>query len=200
MNQVKNLVFDIGRVLVTWNPENIYKTLFRREDFKKHPLSTMPGSPTWLELDRGTIELEDAINIMAKGHKDYHGEIDRFFREAPHHITPIWDSVNCAMKYKELGFRIYLLSNFPKYGFKIIQSKFNFFDKFHGKVISCDVKTIKPEKAIYEKLLNTYSIEPNETIFIDDMEVNIKSAEDIGIKGLHFTKGMDLCMELTKIL
>ena len=200
MSEIKNIVFDIGKVLLDWNPEGIYKTLFNRDDYNKHTLSSIPGGPTWLEFDQGTIGLDDAIDIFAKDNEDHHGDIGKFLREAPHHIPPIWDSVDCAMKYKELGYRIYLLSNFPEYGFKIVQNKFSFFDKFHGSVISWEVKAIKPDKKIYEILLEKYTLNPGETIFIDDAEANIKTAEDLGIKGLHFVDGMNLCMELEKII
>lgn len=200
MSKIRNIIFDIGNVLVDWNPEGIYKTLFNRDDFIEHPLRILPGSRTWLDLDRGTIELEDAIDIFSRDNKAHYKDIGRFLREAPHHIPPLWDSVECAMKYKELGYRIYLLSNFPEYGFKVIQNKFDFFNKFHGGVISWEVKAIKPEKKIYEILLEKYNLNPGESIFIDDVEENIKAAEVMGIKGLHYLYEMNLCLELDKII
>lgn len=200
MSKIKNIVFDIGKVLMEWDPEGIYRTLFNRDDYNKHPISSMPGGMTWLEFDRGTIGLDDAIDIFSRNNEDHHDDIGKFLKEAPYHIPPMWDSVDCAMKYKNLGYRIYLLSNFPEYGFKIIQNKFSFFDKFHGGVISWEVNAIKPEKKIYEILIEKYNLNPGETIFIDDVAANIKSAEDLGIKGLHFLDGMNLHQELAKII
>ncbi len=200
MDKIKNIVFDIGKVLIEWDPENIYKTLFNRDDYNKHPLSSMPGGSTWLEFDRGTIDLDEIIDIFSKNNEDYKDDIARFLKEAPHHIPPLWDSVDCAMKYKDLGYKIYLLSNFPEYGFTIIQNKFDFFSNFHGGVISWEVKSIKPEKKIYKILLEKYNLIPGETIFIDDDKENIKSAEDIGIKGIQFLEGMNLCKELDRII
>ena len=200
MNKIKNIVFDIGNVLVKWDPEGIYRTLFEKDDYYNHPLSKIVGGEVWRELDKGTIELDAAIEKLSRMNEPYGHEIDKFIREAPYHIHPLTDSVDYALKYKKLGCRIYLLSNFPEYGFKIIRNKFDFFDQFHGGIISWEVKAVKPEKKIYEILLEKYNLEPDETIFIDDVEENIKTAENLGIKGLHFLDGMNLSAELDKII
>ena len=119
-----------------WDPEGIYKTLFEKDDYYSHPLSSIVGGEVLLELDKGTIELNAAIDKLSQTHEPYGPEIDKFIREAPYHIHPLTESVKCALKYKELGYQIYLLSNFPEYGYKIIRKKFEFFNQFHGEIIS----------------------------------------------------------------
>ncbi len=200
MSKIKNIVFDIGNVLMEWDPEKIYRALFNKNDYYDHPISRIVGGEIWLELDRGTIDLDEAIEQLSLANEPYRREIDIFIREAPHYIRPLIDSVAGAMEYKKRGYRIFLLSNFPEYGFKIINSKFDFFNSFHGGVISWEVNAIKPDRDIYEILLSKYSLDPGETIFIDDVAANIKTAEDLGIKGLHFVDGMNLYMELAEII
>jgi len=200
MSKIKNIVFDIGNVLMKWNPEGIYKTLFDKDDYYDHPLSSIVGGEVWLELDKGTIELNAAIEKLSKLNKPYGHEIDKFIREAPYHIDPLKESVECALKYKELGYNIFLLSNFPEYGYKIIRRKFDFFNQFHGEIISWNVNAIKPNKDIYDILLNKYNLNPETTLFIDDLKENISTAEKLNIKGLHLTKDTDLRLELKRII
>lgn len=200
MSKIKNIVFDIGNVLMEWDPEGIYRTLFGKDDYYSHPLSSIIGGKVWLELDKGTIDLDSAIEKLSKINKPYGHEIDKFIREAPHHIRPLTESIECALKYKELGYNIFLLSNFPEYGFKIIRSKFDFFNQFHGEIISWNVKAIKPNRDIYEILLSEYNLDPKTTLFIDDREENITAAEKLNIKGLHLKKDTDLGLELKRII
>ena len=200
MSKIENIVFDIGNVLMKWNPEGIYKTLFDKDDYYDHPLSNIVGGEVWLEMDKGTIELNTAIEKLSELYKPYGREIDKFIREAPHYIYPLTKSVECALKYKENGYNIFLLSNFPEYAFKIIRSKYNFFNQFHGEIISFNVKAIKPNRDIYEILLSEYNLEPENTLFIDDIKENIAAAEKLNIKGLHLTKDTDLNLELKSII
>ena len=200
MTEIRNIVFDIGNVLMKWNPEGIYKNLFGKDDYYNHPLSSIVGGEVWLALDKGTIKLNDAIEKLSRINKPYGHEIDKFIREAPHHIHPLTDSVECALKYKELGYNIYLLSNFPEYGYKIIRNKFDFFNLFNGEIISWNVKAIKPNRDIYDILLTKYNLNPESTLFIDDLKENISAAEKLNIKGLHLTKDTDLKMELKNII
>lgn len=200
MSGIKNIVFDIGNVLMTWDPEGIYRTLFEKDNYYSHPISSIVGGEVWQKLDKGTIELNSAIENLSRENEPYGQDIDRFIREAPNHIPPITKSVTCALKYKELGYNIYLLSNFPEYGYKIIRNKFDFFDQFHGEIISWNVKAIKPNRDIYDILLSKYNLDPKATLFIDDLKENIIAAEKVNIKGLHLKKDTDLDLEIKHIL
>ncbi|MCK5672883.1 MAG: hypothetical protein KAH95_05890, partial [Spirochaetales bacterium] len=71
MSKIKNIVFDIGNVLMKWDPEGIYKTLFEKDDYYSHPLSSIVGGEVWLELDKGTIELNAAIDKLSQTHEPY---------------------------------------------------------------------------------------------------------------------------------
>ena len=200
MGKIKNIVFDIGNVLMKWDPEGIYRTLFEKNDYYSHPLSKIVGGEVWQALDKGTIELDAAIEKLSDLNKPYGKEIDQFIRQAPEHIQPIPNNVEKALKYKEMGLNIFLLSNFPEYGYKIIRDKFDFFNQFHGEIISWNVNKIKPDQDIYSILLSNYNLDPKATLFIDDLEENISAAEQLNIKGLHLKKDTDLGIELKRII
>ncbi len=197
---VNNIIFDIGNVLLRWEPDKIYTTLFNRKDFYRHPLSEIVGGPIWLDLDQGLLEFEEGIEKAVKGNEVFKEDIEMFFRNAPNHFYPIQSTVDIAMGLKEEGKRIYLLSNFHKYGYGILKKRFPFFDTFDGGVISWDVKLNKPDRRIYEIILSRYNLNPKETVFIDDTVENITAAEKLGIRGICYRDNTDLFSELKHIM
>ncbi len=191
MGNIKNIVFDIGNVLLKWEPEKLYETMFGKNEFEKHHLDKIVGSEIWLELDRGTMTIEEVISKVKLQYPESIEEIGRFIREVAFYIQPIEDSFNFADECKAMGMKIYLLSNFSEEGYNVIRERFDIFNIFDGGVISWEVKTIKPEKEIYEILLDKYALSPEETLFIDDVSANIEAAEKLGITGFHMTEGTE---------
>ena len=197
---IKNMVFDIGNVLLHWEPAEIYKNLFNKEDFDQHPLSTIVGGEIWLDMDQGLLNFEEGIIKAIRGNETFKEEIETFFRKAPYHFYPIQKTVDYALKCKANGYRLFLLSNFHEYGYGILRKRYNFFDNFEGGVISWKVKLNKPDPEIYKILLSKYELDPEETFFIDDTLENIEAAENLGIRGIHFKRGMDLSLELESVI
>ncbi len=197
---VKNIVFDIGNVLLKWEPAGIYQTLFNRNDFSNHPLSEIVGGDIWLKMDQGLLSLNEGIEKSIVGNEHYKDDIKKFFLEAPYHFFPVEDTVNAAKHYQERGYKIFLLSNFHEYGYGVLCKRFPFFKDFDGGVISWEVKLNKPDRRIYKVLLSKYNLDPGETIFIDDMKENIDAAENLGIKGIHFCSTTNLSLNLENLV
>lgn len=183
-NKITTVVFDIGNVLLRWDPGRIFKDLFGRDDYKSHPLRSIVGNRVWLKLDRGTISQKEGIDILGREYPEEKETIRQFMDAIPDHVTPIIEGIRCAEKCKENGYKILLLSNFPEYAYVRVRKKHSFFRIFDGEVISYQVNMIKPEEEIYKELLNRFSIIPEQTLFLDDTEENIAGAEKVGIKGL----------------
>ncbi len=200
MAKIQNIIFDIGNVLLRWDPPVIYTTLFGRTDFHKHPLSKIVGGKIWLDMDRGLVSLEEGIQRSVQGNEPYQEEIGRFFREAPYHFYPVTDTVAYARRLKEKGYKLFLLSNFHKYGYQILRKRFPLFDMFDGGVISWQVKVNKPERKIYDILLAQFNLLPEESVFIDDTEENILAARTFGIAGIHFSGAAALSEEMAEYL
>ncbi|MBI9108867.1 MAG: HAD family phosphatase [Spirochaetales bacterium] len=192
MNDLKNIVFDIGNVLLNWDPRGLYKAIFGKDEFEEHPLMKIIGSNLWLEMDRGTAGIEETIGKLEPYYPDFIDEIGRFIREVASHIKPMEDSFKVARECKERGMSVYLLSNFGEEAYKVIRNRIEDFDIFDGGVISWEVKLLKPDARIYEYLLSKYDLTPSQTLFIDDLAPNIEAAEKLGIKGLHLPVGTDL--------
>ena len=192
MNNLKNVVFDIGNVLLNWDPRGLYESIFGRDDFEGHPLTEVIGSRLWLEMDRGTAGIEETISKLAPLYPDSIDEIGRFIREVASHIQPMEDSFRLAREFKERGIGVYLLSNFGEEAYRTVRNRIDDFEIFDGGIISWEVKLIKPEPRIYELLLAKHDLAPSETLFIDDSAPNIEAAEKLGMRGLHLPVGTDL--------
>lgn len=194
LKDIKNVVFDIGRVLVSFEPlEYLNKTY--EEDLSNFLFKEVFSSKEWLELDRGTISPLEAIEMISartenkKEYKKYIGEVINGFSVI---LRPIKSSVGAVKLLKDRGYKLYLLSNFHKDAFDQIVKENDFFNLFEGGIISSDHKFLKPEKEIYELLIKNYDLTPEQTLFIDDTLKNIEVAEEIGFNTIHFKDGLNL--------
>jgi putative hydrolase of the HAD superfamily len=181
MSHYKNIVFDIGNVLVHYDPEAfIQRSPYRKE--KEALMREIFDSWEWVELDRGTIDEREAFDRFLKRNPSLREEImyieEHWVNEV---FTLIGGTSEILTRVKKQGYRVYLLSNFGKRGFEKIEKEYPFFMHIDGKIVSYTVKSVKPEKEIYEHLLNRYHLNPEETVFIDDNENNLETASKYGI-------------------
>lgn len=195
---IKNVIFDLGNVLLSFEPKEYVKSKVIEEKIEEIYESIFK-SKEWPMLDRGTITEEEAkVNIINRKveNKDF---INSVFENWYDILTPIESSVEVLKKLKERGYKVFYLSNFHLAAFEYVTKKHDFFALFDGGVVSYKEKLLKPEKEIYEKILCEYNLEPNETVFIDDMEVNVKAAINNGMKGIILKNPIDLKNELEKL-
>ena len=182
---IKNIIFDLGNVLVKYSPENFLNKYVKKENQEDFIINIFK-SKDWLELDRGTLSYEDAIEIFTKRVPEEKESIEKLFREnISSCISPIEENVEIMRKLKNNGYNVYILSNFHQPAFEYIRESWDFIREFNGDVVSCYYHYIKPEREIYETLLNKYNLTPSETIFIDDVDTNINGAKELGIGGIH---------------
>ena len=187
---IKNIVFDMGGVLLSYDPDlvldnNNILDESDREFMKKEVF----GSLEWQEDDRGTVT-KDSFNRfvdIAPGHlKSFIRRllIDECFGEMQ---MPVFEWMDEFIgQLKAAGYKIYLLSNagqdFYQYSKKITALR-----HFDGKFVSSDYKLLKPEKEIYEKFLEVFDLVPEECVFIDDVQRNIDAAVECGMYGICYT-------------
>jgi len=181
---IKNIVFDLGNVLISFRPSEYFDKKNYPENIKATILSDIFGSKEWRLLDNGEINTREAINAIALKSSLNKEEIAHIFKLRTELMFPLAQNVRLLPELKKRGFRLYFLSNFPPDIFEEIKTGYYFFKYFDGGIISGEVKFSKPDSRIYEILLEKYSLIPEECLFIDDLEVNVTSAEVIGMKGL----------------
>lgn len=183
---IKNVIFDIGGVLLDFKPYEYTMRFDYDLETKKKLYSVIFEDKRWIELDRGTLSNETYLSLLVKENPDYVSQITEVFKDWITMLTPIDKTIEFYKKLKEKGYKIYLLSNFSSPAYEITEQLCPFLKMADGKIISYSVKTVKPEKQIYDILLSKYNLIPRESIFIDDRQENVDAAKALGINGIHF--------------
>lgn len=183
---IKNIIFDLGNVLIRFKPEEFINKNIKKEYREKFFNAVFKGQE-WADLDRGILEYSDAVKIFSEKIPECSSEIKKLFDNYILDVLePIEKNIE-IMKSLKGKYKLFVLSNFHYPAFDYIFKNWEFFKYFDGKIVSGHCKLLKPEKKIYELLCSTYSLKPNECVFIDDTKANIKAAEEFGINGIHLT-------------
>jgi putative hydrolase of the HAD superfamily len=191
-----NLIFDLGGVVVRWDPAAIIASVFDDEELQARVRKGVFAHADWLELDRGTLDREEAIRRAAQRTGMAESEIRRLLLAVPPSLVPIPETVDLLYRLKAKSYPLYCLSNMHVASIEHLEREQEFFEVFTGKVISCRLKLCKPEPAIYEQALKVNGLEANDTVFIDDVDVNIEAAAKIGLHTILFRNAAQCEREL----
>ena len=181
-----NLIFDLGGVVVRWDPAAIIASVFDDEELRAKVRDGVFAHPDWLELDRGTLDREDAIRRAAARLAMPESEIRRLLLAVPPSLVPIQETVDLLYRLKARGYPLYCLSNMHHASIEHLEREHRFFEVFRGIVISCRLKLCKPEPGIYAHALEANNLKAADTVFIDDVDVNIAAAAKAGIRTIQF--------------
>jgi HAD superfamily hydrolase (TIGR01509 family) len=199
---LKNIIFDLGNVLISFKPAEYFDNLGYTAETRQAILNDIFRSKEWLLLDNGDITTAEAIERISHRSSLKYEEIASVFNLRRDIMYPINGNTKLLPELKKRGFRLYYLSNFPADIFEDVFHRFEFFRNFDGGIISSYVKCSKPDKRIFEILLEKYSLRAAECLFIDDLEINIQGAASAGIPGMFLTNPEELSAmmenELTK--
>jgi putative hydrolase of the HAD superfamily len=181
-----NIIFDLGGVVVTWDPDAIIAKVFEGTEVRAKVRSEVIGHADWLEYDRGTLSRGDAVARAALRTGLQESAIEELFRQVPLSLVPIPGTVDLINRLKQRGHRLFVLSNIHPVSIEHLETSYGIWDLFEGMVISCRIHLVKPEPAIYTRLLRDYALDGAETVFIDDTEVNLEAAARFGIRTIRF--------------
>lgn len=197
---IKNIVFDIGNVLVKFQPDQALREIGVAEEKIPRIAQATYENPIWGELDRGVIPEEEIIDKMVTFAPEYEAEIRLFFRDAKDKVVKAFDyATDWIKELKGKGYKVYLLSNYPKDFFELhTHDQLDFVSIVDGKIVSGMVKMVKPDAGIYQCLFDTYGLKPEECIFLDDRPENIEGGEKLGMRGIVFTSYEDARKKLTQ--
>jgi HAD superfamily hydrolase (TIGR01509 family) len=194
-----NIIFDLGGVVVRWEPEALLVRTFDDPAICKVVYAEFLAHPDWLELDRGTLAPADAVARAARrtGLRDH--VIANLLNNVPSSLVPIAESVDLLYRLRAQGHSLYCLSNMHVASIEFLERTHGFWEVFSGKVISCRVKACKPEEKIYAHLLDTYQIDPADAVFVDDVEINLAAARQFGIRTIRFESAAQCAGELESL-
>ena len=180
---IRNVIFDLGNVLISFSPSDYLEKNKYPENKRKAILADIFRSQEWLLLDNGDISPERAIESIAGRSSLSRQEIALILDKRTDIMFPLADNVKIVPELKKQGFRLYYLSNFPADIFPEVKRSYSFFKYFDGGLISAEVRCSKPGSRIFEILIEKYGLVPQECLYVDDLEINVKSAETIGFIG-----------------
>lgn len=199
-HQIDTIIFDLGGVLVDWKPEYVYRKVFNNDEEKVQWFLRTVCTPEWnIEQDGGRT-IEEAETIKIAEFPQYENWILLFYKEWPQMFSGVI-AENVAL-FKNLkatnNYKIYALTNWSAEKWDLALKLFPFFNDFDGVIVSGQEKTRKPNPEIYNILLNRYNITPENAIFIDDNEENVKAAKKLKLKGVHYMNPQQLFESLHK--
>jgi 2-haloacid dehalogenase len=191
------VVFDLGGVLIDWNPRYLYGKLFDgKTDAVEEFLATV-CTQSWNELQDAGRPFADACASLKRVHPHKGQLIDAWVRRYDEMLAgPISGTVDILTNLNSRGVPFYALSNWSAETFPAALKRFEFLKWFRGIMLSGEVKLLKPDPRIFELFLVTFAIDPALTVYIDDRRPNVEAAMDFGMHGILFTDAAALRNEL----
>ena len=191
------VVFDLGGVLIDWNPRYLYRKLFAGDDAAMEDFLAHVCTVEWNERQDAGRSFADALAELLPWHADQAHLIEAFGRRFDEMIAgPIEGTVDILSELKRAGVPRYALSNWSAETFAPQRQRFPFLSWFDGIVVSGNEGVIKPDPRIFRILLERYRIAPEEAVFVDDNPANAAAAAALGIHGVHFESPERLRREL----
>ena len=183
---IKNIIFDIGNVILNFDYKNVIKKYTNKEEEQKFIIDNIINSPEWLGyalIDTGYITKEESIKLVQDRTNHINDELIEKFWNTYNNYSYVDNKVlDLIKKLKEKNYNIYLLSNTNKHTVEAIKNS-GLFEMVDGYVLSYLEHQVKPYISIYKTLINRYSLKENECLFIDDNINNIKTANKLGMIG-----------------
>ncbi|MHA1987411.1 MAG: HAD family hydrolase [Promethearchaeota archaeon] len=196
---IKNIIFDLGNVLLNFEPEKFLTRFINDELRIKDFVSNVVRNELWLKLDRGIISLQEAQAEYLGRYPEESTLLLAFFNHWKEMLTPITKNIQILRELKTKEYKIYFLSNFIQEAFDYVQDRYDFFTLADGIVISSEINYVKPEIKIYQHLLEKFNLNPEQCVFIDDIESNLTQAHTLNMKTIHYLENSDLRSDLRKM-
>lgn len=196
---IKNIVFDVGNVLVKWDPVAIIATTFPEIQDPFVFAQQIFKTGLWYDLNLGKVTEQQAIE---KYHQAFHFEKQQFIQLmdiVKDSLVPVEGSIELVERLHQAKFPLYIITDNTQEIMLHLRKKYQFWHMFLGIVVSAEVGHLKPSPVIFKHLLNTYQLKAEETIFLDDIEVNVEGAKAVNMHALQFTTSAK-CIEDLKDL
>lgn len=200
MKSFSTLVFDLGGVLIDWNPDYLYKDIFPNEEERRWFLSTI-CTPDWNEEQDGGRSLQEGTEFLVKKFPEHEVSIRAYYDRWKEMLGgPIHETVEI---FRELKFhtdlKLYALTNWSAETFPVALELYDFLHWFDGRLVSGEEMMRKPMPAIYQRLVDRFGIQPEKAIYVDDNLRNVLPARELGFHGIHFKSPQQFRKELVEL-
>ncbi len=184
---IKTIVLDIGQVLADFNWKGYLEECGYDEETIRRISNATVLSNAWRELDRGALSDKEITEICCGQEPELAEEIKAFVKNSYKTVREYPYSADFIKELKKKGYKVYLLSNYGGTNYNYARENFKFIPYADGGVISYEIKRIKPEPEIYQKLIDKYDFNPKEAVFLDDCLPNLEGAKTFGFHTIHVT-------------
>jgi 2-haloacid dehalogenase len=193
------VVFDLGGVLIDWDPRHLYRQLFDDEAEMEAFLGQVT-TPEWNAAQDAGRPWADAVASLAEKHPEHRALIEAFHERWPETLGgPIPGTVDVLAELREARVPLYALSNWSAETYPVARARFPFLAWFDGVVISGDVGAIKPDARMFEHLVAQHALRPSETVFVDDRADNVAAAARLGFVAIQFRDAASLRQDLRRL-
>jgi putative hydrolase of the HAD superfamily len=196
----KNVIFDLGGVLIDWSPERILQGYYADPQLRSVMQAALFQHPDWLDLDRGTLREPELLERLAQRTGRPAEELEGLLEAVRESLHAKQDTVALLDRLFARGVPLYCLSNISSDTFEHLRERHTFWGVFQGIVISGDIQLMKPEREIFEFLLLRYGLTAGDTVFVDDNEPNVLAARALGLHAVWFKDAQQCERDLEEIL
>ena len=187
MKKINTIIFDLGGVLIDWNPKYVYKTIFQDEkdmDWFFQNICTFD----WNEEQDAGRTIAEANEILIRKHPDHEANIRAYYDRWEEMLAgPIEETVEILRELKRNPeLKLYALTNWSAETFPVALKKYEFLHWFDGRIVSGEEKLRKPFPEIYRRLVNKFSIDAGAALYLDDNTRNLVPAKELGMATIHF--------------
>jgi 2-haloacid dehalogenase len=198
MRTIDAVVFDLGGVLIDWDPRYLYRSLFDDPDEMEAFLRDV-CSPEWIDATDAGVPMADAVRELAEAHPD---DAERILAYHTRWSETLGDAIAGTVRLLEeldaTGVRLYALSNWSTETFPVAEERFPFLRSFDGILLSGEARSSKPSPEIFEAFLTRFGLAADACVFVDDNPRNVEAAAALGFDAIRFASAEELRSELAR--
>lgn len=199
-DKISSVVFDLGGVLIDWDPRHLYKKLLSDEPDRIEWFLTNVCTSEWNALQDAGRSLAQATEELLIRHPEHRDLIEAYYGRWEEMIGgPIPGTVEVLREVRDSPYGLFALTNWSAETFPVAKQRFDFLNWFDGVVVSGEIGLIKPDPAIFHYLTDTFEIEPSSAVFIDDLPTNVEAARRLGFRGIRFETPDQLRSDLRRL-
>lgn len=199
--KIETIIWDLGGVLIDWNPKYVFNESYFESEEKRDYFFRHICTSDWNEEQDAGRSIVEATQLLVSEFPDWEKPIRDYYGRWTDMLNgPVQGTVDIFRMLRDSNkFKQYALTNWQANLFDIALVRYDFLHWFHGRVVSGEEKTRKPFPVFYQRLLSRYNVDPAKALFIDDNRRNVKAAEELGIKSIHFQNPEQLKQEFSNI-
>ncbi len=195
MSAVRNVIMDLGGVMLEWNSDQVLTPIQPDPELRRQ-LRTSVFGHEWRLFDRGQLTEAELLARLEASTGQSRDILTAIVEAARGYLLEKPETVKLVRDLRQRGFNLYCLSNMPAPFYEHLRRRHDFWDVFHGVVISGEIQMLKPEPEIYLHLLKRFGLRAQESVFVDDLQANVDAARAVGLHAIRFTDAAQCEREL----